>query len=257
MPSSSKCAKTTGYTPEEVQKLLKSKRAHPVKGNWQDWRELRDVECFDGEIVWTASNCCDLNDDPIPALTFKIAVPRGMRGLMDKLQSIHGRNVSSLPRAVKDHFLVSTKARFEEINLKVVCNYTGMSCSLSSLLISFIFPLSWAQTCYCLSIAFFSDCCTFLFLILSSKFYSSDEVQKHTFTHLYCKICEDRQLPDIWKKHSEKLPRNIDIVDLFYNWDSLGRSHLDIDILGCLIPHKPGMLHALSKIFIIVQPLPC
>ena len=29
-------------------------------------------------------------------------------------------------------------------------------------------------------------------------------------------------------------------MKLFYNWDQLGRNHVDIDIPGSLVPYKPG-----------------
>ena len=108
MPSASskKVAKTTGYTPDAVEKLLKYQKCHPVKGDWRDNREIIDLEVYICEVVWSANkDCLNLNNEPIPPLVFKFAVPRGMQKLFETLQSIHGRNVKSLPKAVSDHFL--------------------------------------------------------------------------------------------------------------------------------------------------------
>ena len=82
-------AKTTGYTPEGVDLLIKSKNSHPVYGKWQRNRLLEDVEVYNCDIVWSATDCYDLSNDPIPAMTFKVAVPRGLQGLVKKLQSFH------------------------------------------------------------------------------------------------------------------------------------------------------------------------
>ena len=133
MPSSSskKVAKTSGYTPELVEKLLKAQKSHPVKGDWRDNRQIADLEVYVCEVVWSAT-CKDLAGDPIPPLIFKLAVPRGMQGLIKKLQSIHGRNVASVPITVRDHFLVANKSRFEEIGLKISCKFSGTVIIVSS-----------------------------------------------------------------------------------------------------------------------------
>lgn len=76
---------------------------------------------------------------------------------------------------------------------------------------------------------------------MSDPTFFSADLRMKDFTHLYCHICEEVELPKIWKDHSDKLPEEISIKDLFYNWDKLGKSHMDIDILGCLIPNEPGI----------------
>ena len=128
MPSTSKCAKTSGYTPDAVAKLLKAQKSHPVKGNWMDNEVLEDVEIYTCEVVWTATKeYNDLYGDTIPAFAVKMAVPRGMQGLIKKLQSLHGRNVSSLPSAVSDHFIAANKERLDQIGLNISCNFSGNS----------------------------------------------------------------------------------------------------------------------------------
>ena len=49
-----------------------------------------------------------------------------------------------------------------------------------------------------------------------------------------------KNMAEIWKKYPNKLLKQESIMNLFYNWDQLGRNHGDIDICGCLVPYKPG-----------------
>lgn len=129
MPSTSskKCANVTGYTPDVVEKLLKAQRSHPVKGNWRRDRIIEDLEFYDCNVVWRANGeANDLSGETIPDYVVKLAVPKGMQGLIEKLQSLHGRNAHSLPTAVKDHFLVASKERLEQIGgLKITCTFSG------------------------------------------------------------------------------------------------------------------------------------
>ena len=46
-------------------------------------------------------------------------------------------------------------------------------------------------------------------------------------------------MDEIWKKYLDKLPKKKSITNLFYGCDQLGRNHVDIDILGCLVPYNP------------------
>ena len=41
-------------------------------------------------------------------------------------------------------------------------------------------------------------------------------------------------------KKTDKLPKEKSITNLFYKWDQLERRHVDIGILECLDPYKPG-----------------
>ena len=126
MPPAKECAKTSGYTPDEIAKLLKRHASHPVKGLWRKNRVIKELEFFDCEVVWrSASEARDCNNDKIPPLTFKMAVPRGMKNIVTKLQSIHGRNAASLPRAVSEHFSVTTNSRMKDIDLKVDIRFSG------------------------------------------------------------------------------------------------------------------------------------
>ena len=78
------------------------------------------------------------------------------------------------------------------------------------------------------------------FIVRKGKLYFLDELKRGSFLHLYCQHCEEKHLAEIWKKYPDKLPKENSIMNLFYNWDQLGRNHVDIDILGCLVPYKPG-----------------
>ena len=120
-------AKTTGYTPALVASLLKSQNSHPTLGDWRRNKVLHDLEYYVAEIVWTtASNATDVAGEPIPPLTRKSAVPRGMQGLFRKLQSFNARNCTSLPSIVAEHFQVANKARLEELSLEVTCTFSGL-----------------------------------------------------------------------------------------------------------------------------------
>ena len=77
--------------------------------------------------------------------------------------------------------------------------------------------------------------------------FSSNEKRFHYI------ICEEVELPRILKENADKSPKTIKIKDLYYNWDTLGKSWMDIDILGCLIPDEPGMVVFLKETKSILQ----
>ena len=71
-------------------------------------------------------------------------------------------------------------------------------------------------------------CCTLL----------QGQLKYDNFYHLYCRLCEKSLLPSIWKEHCEKLSDDISIERLIAEWDRLGLSWNNIDILGCFLPNK-------------------
>ena len=100
-------AKTSGYTPEAVAKILKAFDSHPVKSNWRKQRKIEELEYYQCEITWlSTSHVVNLAGDVISPLTLQSVVARGMQGLFRKLESFNGRTVQSLPPSVKEHFLV-------------------------------------------------------------------------------------------------------------------------------------------------------
>ena len=67
----------------------------------------------------------------------------------------------------------------------------------------------------------------------------SDTSKYEELHHLYCKECEPANLMRIWEDHNNNLPEEKSIVVLMENWDRLGMSWFQNDILGCLIPNVP------------------
>ena len=72
-------------------------------------------------------------------------------------------------------------------------------------------------------------------------FITLDEEKYEKFHHLYCHYCESSVLPQIWSEHSEKLPKERTIENLMVNWDSLGLTWIQNDILGCIIPNEAAI----------------
>ena len=54
--------------------------------------------------------------------------------------------------------------------------------------------------------------------------------------HIYCQECERQRLPEIWKKHKDKLPSEINIKHLLEHWDRLSLTLMDND----LVPDDPS-----------------
>ena len=79
-------------------------------------------------------------------------------------------------------------------------------------------------------------------LLEKVRYISLDEPKHDSFLHLHCQHYEEKHLVEIWKKYPDKLPKEKSITNPFYNWDQLGRNHVDVDILGCLVPYKPGKI---------------
>ena len=77
-------------------------------------------------------------------------------------------------------------------------------------------------------------------IVRKGKLYFSRWTKTWQFLlHLYCQHCAEKHLAEIWRKYPDKLPKEKS-MNLFYNWDQLGRNQIDIDILGCLVSYKPG-----------------
>ena len=74
------------------------------------------------------------------------------------------------------------------------------------------------------------------------SYISLAELKHDSFLHLYCQQVEEKYLAEIRKKYPDKLLKEKSIMNLFSNWDQLERNHVDVDILGCLVPYKPVML---------------
>ena len=92
-------AKASGYT---VAKMLKVFDRYPVKGNWRKHRKIEELEYYQCEITWLSKgHAFDLVRDVISPLTLQSVVPRGMQGLLRKLQSFNGRSFQPLPLSVK------------------------------------------------------------------------------------------------------------------------------------------------------------
>ena len=61
------------------------------------------------------------------------------------------------------------------------------------------------------------------------------------FYHLYCRFCVETVMPKIWK-NADLLPEDISVQNLMMKWDVLPTSWLQNDILGCILPNKPGKI---------------
>ena len=75
---------------------------------------------------------------------------------------------------------------------------------------------------------------SFIFFLDTEKF--------DRFYHLYCRFCEETVMPKIRKKNADLLPEEISIQNLMMKWDVLSTIWLQNDIMGCILPNKPGKI---------------
>ena len=76
-------------------------------------------------------------------------------------------------------------------------------------------------------------------MLISIKIFSEEQTYEK-YHHPHYKLCHKTVLSNIWTKLKENLPNEQNIERLTENWDSLGFSWNQNDILGCIIPHNPG-----------------
>ena len=80
---------------------------------------------------------------------------------------------------------------------------------------------------------------TSMTLISSTFFLDTEKFDR--FYHLYCRFCVETVMPKIWK-NADLLPEDISVQNLMMKWDVLPTSSLQNDILGCILPNKPGKI---------------
>ena len=85
-------------------------------------------------------------------------------------------------------------------------------------------------------------CSTLLPWLLFHLPFFLDTQKFDRFYHLHCCFCEETVMPKIWKKNADLLPEDISIQNLMMKWDVLPTSWLQNDILGCILPNKPGKI---------------
>ena len=78
----------------------------------------------------------------------------------------------------------------------------------------------------------------------------SDEKKYDTFHYLYCRLCQSKSSlkKNLWDKFPEKLPDEVNEIHLLQNWDKLGLSWNNVDVLGCILPNRILLLFMLADL---------